>query len=301
MVDLSKMSTEQVNPNTTELSSMSIREAIEVINRENYNAVACIEPEYDMLEQVIELTSQALEQGGRIIYMGAGTSGRIGLLDAVECPPTFGVDYNTVVGLIAGGDNAFVKAVEGAEDSEEFGMEDLKKIALNEKDVVIGLAASGRTPYVMGGLKYAKEAGAKYCAVVCNKDSEISRICPLTIEAVPGPEILTGSTRLKAGTTTKLILNMISTISMIRIGKIYKNYMVDVKMSNEKLITRGTNIVSAVTGCSEETAKEALEKSHGGVRTAIVMILLGCGKEEAENALKTVNGQIQNLVKEEQR
>lgn len=301
MVDLSKMSTEQVNPNTTELSSMSIREAIEVINRENYNAVACIEPEYDMLEQVIELTSQALEQGGRIIYMGAGTSGRIGLLDAVECPPTFGVDYNTVVGLIAGGDNAFVKAVEGAEDSEEFGMEDLKKIALNEKDVVIGLAASGRTPYVIGGLKYAKEAGAKYCAVVCNKDSEISRICPLTIKAVPGPEILTGSTRLKAGTTTKLILNMISTISMIRIGKIYKNYMVDVKMSNEKLITRGTNIVSAVTGCSEETAKEVLEKSHGGVRTAIVMILLGCGKEEAENALKTVNGQIQNLVKEEQR
>ncbi|MDO5350160.1 MAG: N-acetylmuramic acid 6-phosphate etherase [Lachnospiraceae bacterium] len=301
MVDLSKMSTEQVNPNTAELSSMSIREAIEVINRDNYNAVACIEPQYEMLERVIELTSQALEQGGRIIYMGAGTSGRIGLLDAVECPPTFGVDYNTVVGLIAGGDNAFVKAVEGAEDSEESGAEDLRRISLNEKDVVIGLAASGRTPYVIGGLRYAKEAGAKCCAVVCNKDSEIGRICPLTIEAEPGPEVLTGSTRLKAGTTTKLILNMISTISMIRIGKIYKNYMVDVKMSNEKLIARGTNIVSAVTGCSREAAKEALEKSGGRVRTAIVMILLDCGKEEAENALKTVNGQIQNLVKEEQR
>lgn len=301
MVDLSRMSTERVNPNTTELSSMSIREAIEVINRENYNSVACIEPQYEMLERVIEITSQVLEEGGRIIYMGAGTSGRIGLLDAVECPPTFGVDYNTVMGLIAGGDNAFVKAVEGAEDSPELGAEDLKKIGLSEKDVVIGLAASGRTPYVIGGLTYAKEAGARYCAVVCNKDSEISRICPLTIEAEPGAEVLTGSTRLKAGTTTKLILNMISTISMIRIGKIYKNYMVDVKMSNEKLIARGTNIVSAVTGCSREEAEKALAESDGGVRTAIVMILLGCGKEEAESALKTVNGRIQNLVKEELR
>ncbi len=301
MVDLSRMSTERVNPNTTELSSMSIREAIEVINRENYNAVACIEPQYEMLERVIEITSQVLEEGGRIIYMGAGTSGRIGLLDAVECPPTFGVDYNTVIGLIAGGDNAFVKAVEGAEDSPELGAEDLKKIGLSEKDVVIGLAASGRTPYVIGGLTYAKEAGARYCAVVCNKDSEISRICPLTIEAEPGAEVLTGSTRLKAGTTTKLILNMISTISMNRIGKIYKNYMVDVKMSNEKLIARGTNIVSAVTGCSREEAKKALAESDGGVRTAIVMLLLGCGKEEADSALKTVNGRIQNLVKEEQR
>lgn len=300
MVDLSNMSTERVNPNTVELSSMSIREAIEVINRENYNAVSCIEQQYEMLEKIIEITSEALEQGGRIIYMGAGTSGRLGLLDAVECPPTFGVDFNTVIGLIAGGENAFVKAVEGAEDSSELGAEDLKKIGLNEKDVVIGLAASGRTPYVIGGLEYAKAAGAKYCAVVCNKGSEIGRMCPLTIEAEPGPEVLTGSTRLKAGTTTKLILNMISTISMIRIGKIYKNYMVDVKMSNEKLITRGINIVTAVTGCTAEEAREALEKSGGRVRTAIVMLLLGCEKEEAESALNTVNGRIQNLVNEGQ-
>lgn len=296
MIDLSSMSTERVNPNTAEFSSMSIREAIEVMNRENYNSVKCIEQQYDTLEKVIEITGEVLEKGGRIIYMGAGTSGRIGLLDAVECPPTFGVDYNTVIGLIAGGDNAFVKAVEGAEDSKESGEKDLKKINLSEKDVVIGLAASGRTPYVIGGIEYAKKTGAKYCAVVCNKNSEISKICPLTIEAEPGPEVLTGSTRLKAGTTTKLILNMISTISMVRIGKIYRNYMVDVKMSNEKLITRGTNIVCAVTGCPADKAKETLEKSEGGVRTAIVMILLECGKEEAENALKKVNGRIQNLV-----
>ncbi len=299
MMNLSAMSTERVNPRTTELSSMSIREAIEVINQENYNSVKCIESQFDVLEKVIEITSEALERGGRIIYMGAGTSGRLGLLDAVECPPTFGVDFNTVIGLIAGGDQAFVKAVEGAEDSEELGVGDLKRIHLNEKDVVIGLAASGRTPYVIGGIEYAKKAGAKCCAVVCNKNSEIGRICPLTIEAEPGPEVLTGSTRLKAGTTTKLILNMISTISMIRIGKIYKNYMVDVKMSNKKLVTRGTNIVSAVTGCSKERAEEVLAESEGSVRTAIAMILLGCRKEEAEDALKKVNGRIQNLVEEE--
>lgn len=299
MMNLSAMSTERVNPRTTELSSMSIREAIEVINQENYNSVKCIENQFDVLEKVIEITSEALERGGRIIYMGAGTSGRLGLLDAVECPPTFGVDFNTVIGLIAGGDQAFVKAVEGAEDSEELGVEDLKRIHLNEKDVVIGLAASGRTPYVISGIEYAKKAGAKCCAVVCNKNSEIGRICPLTIEAEPGPEVLTGSTRLKAGTTTKLILNMISTISMIRIGKIYKNYMVDVKMSNKKLVTRGTNIVSAVTGCSKERAEEVLAESEGSVRTAIAMILLGCRKEEAEDALKKVNGRIQNLVEEE--
>ncbi len=299
MMNLNAMSTERVNPRTTELSSMSIREAIEVINQENYNSVKCIESQFDVLEKVIEITSEALERGGRIIYMGAGTSGRLGLLDAVECPPTFGVDFNTVIGLIAGGDQAFVKAVEGAEDSEELGVEDLKRIHLNEKDVVIGLAASGRTPYVIGGIEYAKKAGAKCCAVVCNKNSEIGKICPLTIEAEPGPEVLTGSTRLKAGTTTKLILNMISTISMIRIGKIYKNYMVDVKMSNKKLVTRGTNIVSAVTGCSKERAEEALAESEGSVRTAIAMILLGCKKEEAEDALKKVNGRIQNLVEEE--
>ena len=299
MMNLNAMSTERVNPRTTELSSMSIREAIEVINQENYNSVKCIESQFDVLEKVIEITSEALERGGRIIYMGAGTSGRLGLLDAVECPPTFGVDFNTVIGLIAGGDQAFVKAVEGAEDSEELGVEDLKRIHLNEKDVVIGLAASGRTPYVIGGIEYAKKAGAKCCAVVCNKNSEIGKICPLTIEAEPGPEVLTGSTRLKAGTTTKLILNMISTISMIRIGKIYKNYMVDVKMSNKKLVTRGTNIVSAVTGCSKERAEEALAESEGSVRPAIAMILLGCKKEEAEDALKKVNGRIQNLVEEE--
>lgn len=298
MVDLSKMTTERVNPRTTELSAMSIREAIEIMNQEDYNVVKCIEEQFDNIEKVISLTSDALEQHGRIIYMGAGTSGRIGLLDAVECPPTFGVDYNTVVGLIAGGESAFVKAIEGAEDSKELAAEDLKNLNLCEKDVVIGIAASGRTPYVIGGLQYAQSIGAKACALVCNKNSEIKNICPLTIEVEPGPEVLTGSTRLKAGTATKLVCNMISTISMIRIGKIYHNYMVDVKMTNQKLISRGTNIVCAVTGCEKAIAEQTLEKSGGRVRTAIVMILLNCDAETAEKSLDQVNGRIQDLVTE---
>lgn len=296
MIDLSKMTTEQVNPNTVHLSAMSIREAIEVMNQEDYNAVKCVESQFDMIEKVITITSNALENGGRIIYIGAGTSGRLGLLDAVECPPTFGVDYNTVVGLIAGGDNAFVKAVEGAEDSKEFAVEDLKKNNLTNKDVVIGVAASGRTPYVIGGLEYAKSIGAATCGLVCNRNSEIEAICEHTIVVEPGPEVLTGSTRLKAGTVTKLVLNMISTISMIRIGKVYNNYMVDVKMSNQKLITRGINIICAVTDCDREIAQAALDKADGSVKTAIVMILMNCDKECAENALNNSKGRIQEIV-----
>ncbi|WP_290140453.1 N-acetylmuramic acid 6-phosphate etherase [uncultured Dubosiella sp.] len=299
MIDLSTLTTEQENPKTKQLSSMTIRETIEVMNEENLRAVTCIESQYDKLERVIETTSDALERGGRIVYVGAGTSGRIGLLDAVECPPTFGVGYETVIGLIAGGNNAFVKAVEGAEDDKLQGRVDLEAIHLTANDVVIGLAASGRTPYVMGALEYAREIGASVAAVVCNENSPIARMCPLTVEAVPGPEVLTGSTRLKAGTATKLICNMISTLSMIRIGKVYKNYMVDVKMTNEKLVTRGTNIVMAVTDCSQEHARHALNAADGQVRTAIVMILLDCAKEDAEAALAKAGGRIENLVKEE--
>ncbi|MFA1015362.1 N-acetylmuramic acid 6-phosphate etherase [Dubosiella newyorkensis] len=300
MIDLSKLTTEQENPRTKQLSAMGIREAIEIMNEENLQAVKCIESQYDRLERVIEMTSDALERGRRIVYIGAGTSGRIGLLDAVECPPTFGVDYETVIGLIAGGENAFVKAVEGAEDSKEQGRADLEAIHLSKEDVVIGLAASGRTPYVIGALEYARQIGAHRAAIVCNEKSPISQICPLTIEAIAGPEVLTGSTRLKAGTATKLICNMISTLSMIRIGKVYKNYMVDVKMTNEKLKTRAVNIVMSVTDCSKEQAQKALEMAQGQVRNAIVMILLGCSKEEAEAALEQAGGQIQKLVKEEQ-
>lgn len=295
MISLKQMTTEQENINSTNLSSMPLSEAIRLMNSEDMNAVRCIESELDKIEQVISLTSRALENNGRIIYIGAGTSGRLGVLDAVECPPTFGVDYNTVVGLIAGGEKAFIKAKEGAEDDPEQGACDLQSIELTERDVVIGIAASGRTPYVIGGIKYAKQIGAECCAIVCNSHSTISQICPLTIELLPGPEVLTGSTRLKAGTATKLVLNMISTLSMIRLGKIYKNYMVDVKTSNEKLISRAVNIVCSVTDCNRDVAEHTLFLADNHVKTAIVMILTGSDKEKAKQLLAQAKGKIENI------
>lgn len=295
MINLERINTEKANPKTENFSFMSIKEAIEIMNQEDMNAVKCIEDEKDNIEKLIKLASDSLKIGGRIIYMGAGTSGRLGLLDAVECPPTFGVDYNTVVGLIAGGEKAFVKAKEGAEDDENLGKKDLESINLTEKDTVIGIAASGRTPYVIGGLKYANEIGANTGSIACSKDSDIGKIAKIKIEAIPGPEVLTGSTRLKAGTTTKLILNMISTISMNNIGKIYKNYMVDLKLSNKKLNQRGINIVKAVTGVNENIAIEVLEKAKGHVKLAIVMILLNLNYEDAQKALEKANGNISNL------
>lgn len=296
MINLNEMQTEAVNKNSKNLSSLSIEEAVKLFNREDIKAVTCIESQYENVTKLVELTSYALGNGGRIIYMGAGTSGRIGLIDAVECPPTFGVDYNTVVGLIAGGKNAFVKAKEGAEDSLELGRKDLDEISLTNKDVVIGIASSGRTPYVIGGLNYAKEKGCKIGAIVCNYNSKIKEICESTIEIVPGPEVLTGSTRLKAGTATKLVLNMISTISMVNQGKVFKNYMIDVKMSNEKLIQRGTNIICAVTDCSEELAKEKLIESNNSVKEAIVMILLDCNHQSAKSQLEKANGYVDRLL-----
>lgn len=295
MIDLSKINTEQSNPDTKDFSSMSIRQAIEVMNKEDYKAVECIKSQFDTIEKLIEITGNALNNNGRIVYMGAGTSGRLGVLDAVECPPTFGVDYDTVVGLMAGGEEAFVKAQEGVEDSDEAAVNDLKAINFSEKDVLIGIAASGRTPYVISGLKEASRIGAKTGAIVCTSDSEISKVCDLTIEAVPGPEVLTGSTRLKAGTTTKLILNMISTISMKSLGKIYKNYMVDLKLNNKKLVSRAVNIIMSVTGCDSNLAIKKLEEADRNVKVAIVMILLNCSKEEALERLATAKGHIENL------
>lgn len=295
MIDLSKIKTEKTNPESVNFSTMSIREAVELMNREDFNTVNCIKDQFENIEKLIEQTSKALKNHGRIIYMGAGTSGRLGLLDAVECPPTFGVDYNTVIGLIAGGDNAFVQAVEGAEDDTLQGKEDLKRINLTDKDVVIGIAASGRTPYVIGGLEYANQIGAVTGSIACTTESEIGKISKFPVEVVPGPEVLTGSTRLKAGTSTKLVLNMISTISMNMIGKIYKNYMVDLKLSNKKLSVRGLNILKEVTGCSQEAAEKTLEMADGHVKLAIVMILFNKTREEAEQSLNESDGNIQNI------
>lgn len=296
LVDLSKIETEKCNNRSKNFSSMSIMESIKLMNQEDFNAVKCIETEYSKIEKLINKTSKALKTGHRIIYIGAGTSGRLGVLDAVECPPTFGVDYNTVVGLMAGGDKAFVEAKEGAEDNDFAAVKDLKNINLSKYDVLIGLAASGRTPYVIGAINYAKSIGVYTGAIVCSKNSEIAEVADITIEAVPGPEVLTGSTRLKAGTATKLILNMISTISMKEIGKIYQNYMVDLKLSNKKLQQRGHNIVKEVTGESDDRVSEALLKSNSNVKLAIVMLLFNLSFEEAVEKLKEADGSIDRII-----
>ena len=228
--------------------------------------------------------------------MGAGTSGRLGVLDAAECPPTFGVSPDLIVGLIAGGEQAFIKAVEGAEDSRELGAEDLRSRHLTSKDLVVGIAASGRTPYVLGGLELARQEGCRTVAISCNANAESSQAADLAIEVVVGPEALTGSTRLKAGTAQKLILNMISTATMVGIGKVYQNLMVDVMQTNEKLHVRGENIVMEATGVDRETAKNTISLANGSVKTAITMILANCDLAEATRRLEQARGHIRQAI-----
>ena len=296
MIDLTKLTTEQRNPETMNLDQMTPLELVETMNREDQKVIEAVNKVLPEVAKVIEWTTEALRTGGRIIYMGAGTSGRLGVLDAVECPPTFGVSPDLVVGLMAGGEKAFVKAVEGAEDSETLGTEDLKNIGLHEKDVVIGIAASGRTPYVIHALRYARSLGVKTAIIACNKNSEMSKEADIAIEPVPGPEVLTGSTRLKAGTAQKLVLNMISTASMVGTGKAYENLMVDVMQSNEKLKTRAENIVMEATGCERETARTAIDEAKGSVKLAITSILLDTPVEEAEKALVEAKGHIRKAI-----
>lgn len=296
-LNLAGLSTETRNPNTMELDRMTPLEIVTVMNREDARVPEAIRPALPNIARCVEWAAQSIENGGRLIYMGAGTSGRLGVLDAAECPPTFGVSPETVVGLIAGGDRAFLKAVEGAEDSRELGEEDLRRLGLNPKDTVVGIAASGRTPYVLGGLHYAGTVGCHTAAISCNPGSPIGKAAQLAIEVVPGPECLTGSTRLKAGTAQKLILNMISTATMVRCGKTYENLMVDVVPSNEKLRVRAENIVMEAASVTREQAQEALRQSHDRVKTAILMLLIGCGPEEAEARLEKTNGHIRQAMK----
>ena len=292
MLDLKGFATESRNPKSMHLDTMTPLEIVTLMNQEDCRVVGAVETQLEQIAAVATQCTDTLYAGGRIIYMGAGTSGRLGVLDAVECPPTFGVDYNTVIGLIAGGEKAFVKAQEGVEDSEVLGATDLKDIQLTARDIVIGLAASGRTPYVIGGLTYAKSLGCPTVAISCNHDAKISQYADTVIEAVAGPEVLTGSTRLKAGTAQKMILNMISITAMIGFGKVYQNLMVDVKQSNEKLVVRAQNIVMEATGVSRETAIDTLSKCQGHVKTAIVMILCHVDVPEATSLLETSKGHI---------
>lgn len=289
--------TETRNPKTLELDAMSTTDILYVMNEEDRLLAEAIAKELGPIEKAVETIAASFEKGGRLIYVGAGTSGRLGLLDAVECPPTFGTVPEQVVGLLAGGHKAFVKAVEGAEDSKELGRGDLEIIKLTDKDTVVGIAASGRTPYVVGALEYANSVGAPTVALACNKESEIGRVSKIVIEVVPGPEILTGSTRLKAGTVQKMVLNMLSTVSMIRVGKVYKNLMVDVQQTNEKLHVRAENIVMEITSCDRVEARNYLKESEGSVKVAIIMYLVGCKKEEALEKLEKAKGHIREAIK----
>ncbi|MGG0178186.1 N-acetylmuramic acid 6-phosphate etherase [Gottfriedia acidiceleris] len=293
---LENLTTETRNEKTMNLDEMSIEEFLTVMNEEDAKVATAVRNEIPNISKAVEKIVTAFKRGGRLIYIGAGTSGRIGLLDAVECPPTFGTSPEEVVGLIAGGEKAFIKAVEGAEDSEELAIEDLKEIKLSKNDIVVGIAASGRTPYVIGGLKYAKEIGASTVAVSCNKGSKIGQEAEIAIEVVNGPEVLTGSTRLKAGTSQKLVCNMLSTASMVGIGKVYGNLMVDVQSTNEKLVERSKRIVMEATSCSYEIAEEYLTKSNQSPKVAIVMILTGFSYEQAIEQLKKSEGFVRKAI-----
>jgi N-acetylmuramic acid 6-phosphate etherase len=293
---LEKLSTESRNTDTMNLDEMEMRDILLTMNREDSTVPASIAKELDSIEKVVHAVIQSFQVGGRLVYIGAGTSGRLGILDAVECVPTFGVSSDMVRGLIAGGMKAFTLAMEGVEDNEESGMEDLKEVVVSEKDTVIGIAASGRTPYVIGALRYASEQGATTVAISCNKESEISQYAQIAVEVETGPEVLTGSTRLKAGTAQKLVLNMISTASMIGIGKVYGNLMVDVQATNNKLIERSRKIIMDATQVDYETAQEYYEKAHNHVKTAIVMILLQCSYKEATDKLAVAGGFVRKAI-----
>lgn len=298
MIDLLNFATESRNDKTRDLDMIDPLEIITLMNQEDENVILAVKSQLDKIAKVIVYATESLYNDARIIYMGAGTSGRLGVLDAVECPPTFGVGYDKVIGLIAGGDDAFVKAKEGAEDDESLGQHDLKKLDLSPKDIVIGIAASGRTPYVIGGLKYALKIGSKTVTISNNKNSEIGQYADIKIEAVTGPEVLTGSTRLKAGSAQKMILNMISTGAMVGYGKAYQNLMVDVKLSNEKLVARAINIIVEATGSSKEVAKETLVKANNSVKLAIVMIMFDVDLENAKRLLDDAKGHIRKIIKE---
>lgn len=298
MVDLTKLMTEKRNERTMKLDSMSPLEIITIMNDEDERAVLAVKEVLPQIATAILWTTQSLRDGGRLIYMGAGTSGRLGVLDAVECRPTFGVSPDVIIGIMAGGEKAFMKAVEGAEDSKTLGQEDLEKLNLKKNDIVIGIAASGRTPYVIHAIRYARKVGAKTVIIACNRNSEMSKEADLSIEPATGPEVLTGSTRLKAGSAQKMVLNMISTASMVGIGKVYQNLMVDVMQSNEKLVTRAQNIVIAATGCDKETAKRKIATADGSVKLAITMILMDCSLEQAKEHLKRSHGHIRQALEE---
>lgn len=297
MKNINKLITETYNPKSVNLDNMSVSEILMLMNEEDSLIPKAISQVLPEVEKVVYAVNEAFHKGGRLFYVGAGTSGRIGLLDAVECPPTFSTPYEKVQAILAGGEKAMMVAVEGAEDDMNLGRQDLMDRNISSVDVVVGIAASGRTPYVKGALKYAQDIGATTVSLTSNPNAEISEYATIKIEVVTGPEVLTGSTRLKAATAHKMILNMISTASMVKQGKAYKNLMVDVHATNYKLRERAKTIVCEATGVSYETAENVLLETNFSVKPAIVMLLANVSFEEALRRLERTKGFVKEAIK----
>ncbi|WBA56798.1 N-acetylmuramic acid 6-phosphate etherase [Providencia sp. 21OH12SH02B-Prov] len=295
-IDLSKMVTESRNAASTHIDQLSTLDMLQVINNEDKQVPFAVEKVLPQIAQLVDKVAQAFLNGGRLIYSGAGTSGRLGILDASECPPTYGTPHEQVIGLIAGGHQAIFRAVENAEDKPELGEQDLINIQFNHKDVLVGIAASGRTPYVLGALAYAHTVGAVTASISCNPNSPVANAADIAITPIVGPEVVTGSSRMKAGTAQKLVLNMITTGAMIRIGKVFGNLMVDVEATNAKLVERQVRIVMEATECDRETAESALQQCQRHCKTAILMILSGLNAHEARQLLSDNNGFIRTAL-----
>ena len=290
---LSTLITEQRNPNSMNVDSLSALEIVQLMNEEDKQVPLAIEKCLPQIAQAVECIVAAFQQGGRLVYIGAGTSGRLGVLDASECPPTFGVSPEMVKGIIAGGERALRHPIEGAEDSKAQAVVDLQTIQFSSKDVLVGIAASGRTPYVIGALEYAKNLGSVTVSIASNPNSAMANIVDIAIDTVVGPEVLTGSSRLKSGTAQKLVLNMLTTASMILMGKCYQNLMVDVQASNEKLKARAIRIVMQATDCDKALAEETLKQADQNAKLAIMMILSGLDRAQAEALLEKHQGKLQ--------
>ncbi len=284
--------TETRCPSSSNIDTLSTLDAMKIINEQDKTIALAVEMQLPAIAQAVDAAEACIRGGGRVIYCGCGTSGRLGVLDASECPPTYGVDKNMFIGIIAGGYDALVNSIEGAEDDENACVNDLKELNFNEKDMLVGIGASGRTPYVIGGLKYAASLGAKTACITCSPNSEMERNAQIAIVPVTGPEVVTGSTRMRAGTATKMVLNMISTGTMIKLGKVYGNLMVDVRPTNSKLVDRACRIIVEITGCAYEKAQEALMASGKDVRLAVVMIRDNVDAQQARRILDANGGRL---------
>ena len=295
-MDLSKLTTEGRNPDTMDIDCLPTLQIVEKINREDHQIAGAVQAVLPAIARIVDAAVESFRAGGRLLYLGAGTSGRLGILDASECPPTYGTPPEMVQGLIAGGSEAVFRAVEGAEDSLTLAAQDLDALGLTEHDLVVGVAASGRTPYVIGGLRHARARGCKTAAVVCSAHSEMEQAADITAAVIAGPEAIMGSTRMKAGTAQKMVLNMITTASMIRLGKVYSNLMVDVQATNAKLVERAKRIVLLATGADRSDAEAALEATGGTVKPAVVMLLAGAAAAAAANLLERADGYVARAV-----